>query len=143
MSIKDFFKKFKNKKADPATEPPVVVEKKETKPEVKDFSPAALRELLEKNLKWSQIIYEQNRRIGRRIFWSAVAGWVRLAIIVVLIVVSIIYLLPVVRDVWQKYESLMGSVSQTSQSANDTTDQLIKLLPIDPAKQQQLKELLK
>jgi hypothetical protein len=31
----------------------------------KDTSPHALRELLEKNLKWSHLIFEQNRRILR------------------------------------------------------------------------------
>ncbi|MBU0545768.1 hypothetical protein KKA13_00745 [Patescibacteria group bacterium] len=143
MNLKEFFKKFKNKESKPAPKPEVVVEKKEVKPEIKDHSPAALRELLEKNLKWSQIIYEQNRQISRKLFWASIVGWVRLAVIVVPVIIAIIFLLPVARDIWGKYQSVMGSVSQTSQNINNTTDQLIKLLPVDQDKQQQLRELLK
>jgi hypothetical protein len=33
---------------------------------VKDTSPHALRELLEKNSKWSHLIYEQNKRTNKK-----------------------------------------------------------------------------
>jgi len=143
MTLRDLINKIKRTEIRPDPGPEVIIVKKEITPEIKDVTPAALRELLEKNLKWSQIIYEQNRRIGRKLMWAAVAGWVRFAIIVVPIIIAVILLFPIARDFWQKYQQITGSISQTSQTANNTAEQLIKLLPIDPAKQEQLKELLK
>lgn len=58
---------------------------------VKDVSPLALRELIEKNLKWSQILYEQNRRINRKLLWMVVARWVQVLIALGIVGTGIIY----------------------------------------------------
>lgn len=58
---------------------------------VKDVSPLALRELMEKNLKWSQILYEQNRRINRKLFWAAVARWIQLLVALGVVGLGIVY----------------------------------------------------
>ena len=135
-----------------------VVEKKEDdkkqsdvepilKVENKDVSPRALHELLEKNLKWSQIIYEQNRKINRKLFWNVVAGWLRLFIILIPIVLAIIFLSPIAKDFWQKYGELLsgnnGLVDIKNGGSPSSVDQILKLLPMNPAQQEQLKQILK
>src|SRR3989344_2178533 len=59
-----------------------------------------LRELLEKNIKWSQVIFEQNKRMKKRLTMMSVAGYIRLIIILVPIVLGLIYLPPILREVW-------------------------------------------
>lgn len=56
---------------------------------IKDTSPQALRELLEKNLKWSHIIYEQNRRLHSKLLWGLIANWLRLVLVAVPIILGI------------------------------------------------------
>jgi len=52
-----------------------------------------IKELLEKNLKWSQIIYEQNRRLNHKLIWATVAGWLRLLLIVAPLILAFFYFL--------------------------------------------------
>lgn len=102
----------KSSKEDPKEEKtkeerlPEKKEKEETeKPPILSHSTdnEVLNKLLEKNLKWSQIIYEQNRRINRKLIWMAVAGWVRLLIFVLPIILAIIYLPPFAKELWDVY----------------------------------------
>lgn len=60
-------------------------------PPVKDVSPLALRELMEKNLKWSQILYEQNRRINRKLLWTAFARWLQVIVTITAIGLAVWY----------------------------------------------------
>lgn len=118
------------------------------KKENKDISPAALRELMEKNLKWSQIIYEQNRKINRKLLWTALAGWLRLLILIALVAVPIVlgfmYLPALVRDTRAKIDSLSGKItSTTNQLPPGAVDQILKILPVDSAARAQLKTILK
>jgi len=117
------------------------------KESAKDVGPAALRELLEKNLKWSQIIYEQNRKINRKLFWYDLSGWLRLIIILVPLALAVIFLPPILQNFWQKYGSVFQNPSNISNSAGvsgqSAIDQLLKLLPVNPAQQEQLKQILK
>jgi hypothetical protein len=93
----------------------------------KDVSPAALRELLEKNLKWSQIIYEQNRKINSKLFWTAFANWVRLLLLIGSFAVAAWFLPPIIGNMIKQYQELTGSVSAVKSGANP--DDLCKLLP--------------
>lgn len=106
-------------------------------------SETSLKELIEKNLKWSQIIYEQNRKINGKLMWMAIASWLKLFIILVPLILAILFLPPIVKDVWSRYGELLGmSAPKTGQTAN-SFDSVINLLNLDPAKQEQLKALLK
>lgn len=60
-------------------------------PPVKDVSPLALRELMEKNLKWSQILYEQNRKINRKLLWTAFARWLQVLVTIAAIGLAVWY----------------------------------------------------
>lgn len=69
-----------------------------------------LRKLVEKNIKWTQVVYEQNRQIKRRLTIMAVGSYLRLFIIVVPIILAIIYLPPIFKQVFQQYSELLGGI---------------------------------
>lgn len=103
-----------------------------------------LKDLLEKNLKWSQIIYEQNRKIHSKMMWTAIAGWVRVFLIFAPLVWAVWYLPGIIKNLQNNYGSLFGAKSVGSQSTPvNSMEQLFKILPLDAAKQEQLKALLK
>lgn len=104
---------------------------------------ADLKELIEKNLKWSQIIYEQNRKINNKLLWAAISSWIRTALILIPIILGILFLPPLFKDVWSQYGALWGGSGQTTTSSPQSLDSLFKLFNIDPAKQEQIKALLK
>jgi len=112
---------------------------------VKDATPEALRDLLEKNLKWSQIIYEQNRRINNKLTWAVLASWIKLLIILIPLVFAIWFLPPYVKRALEQYNQLFdgtkGNMSQDEMGGS--LDKLLKLLPLDPAQEQQLRAILK
>lgn len=131
-----------------------VVSPKETSPVVsgKDsFQPpeneTSLKELVEKNLKWSQIIYEQNRKLNSKLFWLAFSGWLKIFIILIPLIIAGIFLPPLFKGVWSQYGDLLGissnSSSQQQPKPINSLDGIIKMLNLDPAKQEQLKTLLK
>ena len=102
----------------------------------------SLKELIEKNLKWSQIIYEQNRKINNKLLWSAVANWLRLLVIVVPIILAFIFLPPLLKKAWSQYGDLLGNAPATGAKQN-SFENVLKLFNLDPAQQEQLKTLLK
>lgn len=107
---------------------------------VKSDSPAALRELLEKNLKWSQIIYEQNRKMNTKLMWAAIGSWLRLFVILVPFVLAVIFLPPFVRDFKDRYFHWLQS-AQSGKATN--VDELINLLPLNAAERDRVKAMLK
>ncbi len=133
-------------KKNTVVETPVVLHAKSV---VKKESPKTenevIKELLEKNLKWSQIIYEQNRKINSKLMWASIASWFRLLIIIVPLILAIWFLPPIIQNLFDTYGGLLGGKinSATSLPNTNSIDQLLKTLPIDPAKQEQLKALLK
>lgn len=102
-----------------------------------------LRDLVEKNLKWSQIIYEQNRKINNKLLWSAVASWIKLLILLGSIAAAVIFLPPLLKNVLSQYSQLLGNISSGGANLKNPLDNLMKLFNLDPAKQEQLKTLLK
>ena len=110
-------------------------------PEAAKAEPS-LKELIEKNLKWSQIIYEQNRKINNKLLWSAVANWLRLLVIVVPIILAFIFLPPLLKKAWSQYGDLLGNAPATGAKQN-SFENVLKLFNLDPAQQEQLKTLLK
>ena len=96
----------------------------------KDTSPAALRELIEKNLKWSQIIYEQNRKINSKLFWQAVANWLRLLLIVATFAIAAWFLPPLLGNLMDQYTSIISDPGAAVKSG--TVNNLLKNLPLSP-----------
>lgn len=102
-----------------------------------------IRELLEKNLKWSQIIYEQNRKINNKLMWQSVFGWLRMLLILAPLILAIWFLPPLIKNFQNTYGIFLGGSPTSSMSNVNSIDKLLKMLPLDPAKQEQLKALLK
>lgn len=91
------------KSTDIVDAPPVAVEKSvETEHD-------ALKILIEKNIKWSQVIYNQNRKIQRRLTWMTIGSYTRLFLILIPLILGIIYLPPIISDAWAQYGSQLGS----------------------------------
>lgn len=105
-------------------------------------SESSLKELVEKNLKWSQIIYEQNRKINRKLFWVAFAGWMRFFIIAIPLALAIWLLPPFVRQLTATYGSFLKD-AQTGKLSPTSLQDMIKLLPINEAQKQQVSNFLK
>jgi hypothetical protein len=105
---------------------------------------ADLKELIEKNLKWSQIIYEQNRKINNKLLWAAIASWIRTALILIPIILGILFLPSLLKGVWSQYSELLGSSDNTTTTEKTARfDSILKFFNLDPAKQEQLKAILK
>lgn len=112
--------------------PEILDDKKKTTP----ATPEELRDLLQKNLKWSQIIYEQNRRINRKIFWSTLADWLRISVLIIPLILGILYLPPLVR----KYACLLpGSNCTTKSTSSALWDSVLKILPFSAEEVPQVK----
>lgn len=97
-----------------------------------------LKELLEKNLKWSQIIYEQNRKINHKLLLSAIASWVHVLIILVPIILGALLIPGLIRD----YNCLTKNKGCTTQS-KATWENITKYLPLDNTQRQELQNIVK
>jgi hypothetical protein len=110
---------------------------------LKDTSPAALRELLEKNLKWSQIIYEQNRRINSKLFWGAIGSWFRIILFFAVLTGSALFLSPFFKQFIDVYNSFARQAAVGPISPTSSIESVLKFLPLDTAQKDQLKTFLK
>lgn len=127
-----------NQKSDQAAQPAAMPETYKTPPATD--SESSLKELIEKNLKWSQIIYEQNRKINNKLLWIAIGGWVKILLIVLPLIAAVLFLPPLLAGFWSQYSDLLGGANSTS---TPSFDAMIKLFNLNPAQQEQLKALLK
>ncbi|PIT87271.1 MAG: hypothetical protein COU31_03855 [Candidatus Magasanikbacteria bacterium CG10_big_fil_rev_8_21_14_0_10_40_10] len=111
------------------------------------ISQADIQELLEKNLKWSQIIYEQNRKINRKLIWAAVAGWIKLFLIITPLVLGILYLSPFLKQAYKQYGNLVGIIGQQDigqeKSQNTSLQTLMEILHLSPEQKKQAENYLK
>ncbi len=98
-----------------------------------------IEELLEKNLKWSQIIYEQNRKIQHKLLWLAIGSWVRVLVIAVPLVLGTLYLAPFVRN----YYCLFSGQNCPTSVSHSSWDSIIQTLPLTAEQKAQLKNSLK
>lgn len=102
-----------------------------------------IKALMEKNLKWSQILYEQNRKINRQIFWYNLSGWLKILIILVPLALAIIYVPPFFRAVIDKYGNFLGiHTTQTQTIPNQELDQVLNNLNLNSSQTEQVKSLL-
>jgi len=112
---------------------------------IKEFSLSEVGDLLQKNLKWSQIIYEQNRRLNSKFFWMALASWLRIFLIVAVLAVGLWFLPPLLGNIIGQYQAVLGEIAGSGgkTSSTDSAQKLLQMLPINSAQQEQIKALLK
>src|SRR3989344_3083338 len=85
-------KKPKDATPEPAADDPFEKKNEPDLPAHED----SVQSLIEKNIKWCQVIYEQNRKIKRRLTMMVVGNYLRLFLIIAPIVLAIIYLPPLI-----------------------------------------------
>lgn len=94
-----------------------------------------LKDLVEKNIKWSQVIYEQNKGIKRRLTWMVVGGYLRLLIVVVPLVLAAIYLPPLIKDMLGQYGDLMGGLQNVSKGGQPDVGSILNQVSPDQIQQ--------
>lgn len=102
-----------------------------------------IRALLEKNLKWSQIIYEQNRKLNRKLLWMAIGSWLRALIILVPLVAAVLYGPTLYRKLQASYGSFFQDLVGAGGVNPSTASDLLKILPLNDTQREQLKTILK
>lgn len=101
-----------------------------------------LKELLEKNLKWSQIIYEQNRRISRRLLLNTIVAGLKWLIILAIIVWGYWYSRPYVRNIMAQYETIKKQSDLIDSKLDGSTlDKILNILPLNQSQQEQIKAM--
>lgn len=123
-------------------EAPVVVVEKKVENIVKKETEPDIRELLEKNLKWSQIIYEQNRKINNKLLWTAIGSWLKTFLILVPLILAALFLAPMAKNLSSMYSDLLMGGAPNAKTT-DSLEQVLKLIPLNSAQQEQLKAILK
>lgn len=75
----------------------------------------SIKDLIEKNIKWSQVLYEQNKKIKTRLTWMSVASWIRVFLILIPIIFAIIYAPIFLQEFWNNYGKFLGGVNTNPQ----------------------------
>ena len=66
-----------------------------------------IKELLEKNLEYTQEIHKWAKSIHSYIFWQRVWSTVKTLVLVILIVVALVYLPPLIKNAIAPYQQLL------------------------------------
>jgi hypothetical protein len=103
------------------------VKSKESNTVAKESSGGSLQELLNENLELSKSIFEQNKKIKRRLTTMVVINYLKLAIILAPIIIAIIYLPPLLGQVLEQYSDLLGGVGGKNLNIGDFFSQGINL----------------
>jgi len=73
-----------------------------------------IKKLLEQNLRLSTEIYRQTKYIKNYVFLAQIAGVLKILLIAVPIAIGIIYLPPLIKDVFGQYKDLLGVQAGTA-----------------------------
>ncbi|MFA6427642.1 MAG: hypothetical protein WCW16_04350 [Candidatus Magasanikbacteria bacterium] len=133
--VEELKKKGVVEDADEEKETVVLHEKKQN---VSQESTEGLKELIEKNIKWSQVIYNQNKKIKHRLTLLVLGNYFRLLLILVPLILAIVYLPPYIEDLWKQYEPLIN----TYINSQDTMSSLLNTVNNSGLDRQQLQNIL-
>lgn len=78
----------------------------------------SLQDLLLKNIKLSEQIFEQNKKIKRRLTMMTVGNYLRIILIVAPIIFAIIYLPPLIDQVVSQYGGLLDTAGKSPNLGN-------------------------
>ncbi len=67
-----------------------------------------LKDLMTRSIQWSEAVYNQNKKIHSQLRWMSIAGFVRLFLFLIPLIIGIIYLPPLLGNVWEQYQSVLG-----------------------------------
>ncbi|MEK7643692.1 MAG: hypothetical protein AAB390_00090 [Patescibacteria group bacterium] len=66
-----------------------------------------LKSLIEKNIKWSQIIYEQNKKIKNRLTWMLIGDYLKIFLILAPLIIALLYLPPFISQLMKTYDAIL------------------------------------
>lgn len=72
------------------------------------FMDAEIKKILEQNLELNKAIYKHTKYIKNYVFWAQIAGVIKILLIVTPIVLGIIYLPPLLENLFEQYKGLLG-----------------------------------
>ncbi len=93
-----------------------------------------LRTLIEKSLKLSEEVYDQNKKINKKLRNMVLGSYLRLALVIIPIIIGIIYLPPYFSQIFKQYQELLNvdnilTVEQfTGSSSANQIKEIIELL---------------
>ncbi len=89
-----------------------------------------IKELIEKNLKLTEEVHEIAVYIKKYIFWQKIFGFLKLFLIIIPLVISIIYLPPLLGQVFDQYKTIldMGSTVNNMPSLDSLSPDLLKFI---------------
>lgn len=102
-----------------------LVEEKEIVSHGGDEKEDDLKKLIEKNIKWSQIIYEQNKKIKNRLTLMIVGSYLKIFLILAPIIIALFYLPPFINQIMKTYGGLLPSQGGTSSGIMDELNKLL------------------
>lgn len=105
-----------------------------------DEGAATLKDLVEKNIRWSQVIYEQNKGIKRRLTLMLVGSYLKLLIILVPLILAAIYLPPLIKDLFGQYGDLMGGLQNMTKNGQLDVGSILN--QVSPDQIQQVMKML-
>ncbi|MFA4941715.1 MAG: hypothetical protein WC582_03965 [Patescibacteria group bacterium] len=85
-----------------------------------------IKKLLEKNLELTEDVHKMVKSIKSYMFWQNVFSFLKILIIVVPIVIGIIYLPPLLKDIFQQYQSLLGGGEGLNLGTGNPLENLLK-----------------
>lgn len=81
-----------------------------------------LRDLVKKSIKLSEKVYEQNKKISKRLKWMVWGGYFKLFLIIIPIIIGIIYLPAYFSQILEQYKDVLGiNPSLTTDQLNNLT----------------------
>ena len=93
----------------------------ETQAEQADLSLASgdtLKELIEKNIRWSQVIFTEQQRIRRRLAWMAIASWLRLFVILAPIILALVFYNEIIAYLLSRFSEFFPFAVSSGDSSN-------------------------
>ena len=85
----------------------------------------SIKKLLEKNFEMTEEVYKLVKKTNRYLFWQQVFGALKLILIVIPIVLSVIYLPPLMKEIFKQYQDLLGGAGDIS---NIDTKEIMDML---------------
>lgn len=80
-----------------------------------------LRGLIEKSIKLSEDVYEQNKKINKRLRNMVWGSYLRLALILIPIIIGIIYLPAYFSQIIEQYKNVLGIDSLSAEQLTNIT----------------------
>ena len=70
-----------------------------------------IKQLLETSIKWNEVVYDSVEKLNRHFKWMHIAGWFKLLIVVLPLILGTVYLIPYIEPTMQLYKDLLSNIS--------------------------------